>query len=70
MEIFVKIWSAQISLAAQNIWVAQNLRGRGEGGVAAPQPGCTCFIEKRDMDIRVKLFSRVWSRVAWDFLII
>ena len=38
METFVKIWSAQISLAAQKIWVAQNLRGRGEGGVAAPQP--------------------------------
>ena len=37
METFVKIWSAQISPAAQKIWVAQNLRGRGEGGVAAPQ---------------------------------
>ena len=37
METFVKIWSAQISPAAQKIWVAQNLRGWGERGVAAPQ---------------------------------
>ena len=38
MENFVKIWSAQISLAASKVWVAQNSEGRGEGGVAAPQP--------------------------------
>ena len=33
METFVKIDFAKISLAAQKIWVAQNL---GEGGLAAP----------------------------------
>ena len=33
METFVKISFAKISLAAQKIWVAQNL---GEGGLAAP----------------------------------
>ena len=33
METFVKIDFAEISLAAQKIWVAQNL---GEGGLAAP----------------------------------
>ena len=34
METFVKIGFAKISLAAQKIWVAQNL---GEGGLAAPE---------------------------------
>ena len=38
METFVKIWFAQISLAAPKILVAQNSGGQGEGGVAAPQP--------------------------------
>ena len=38
METFVKIWFPQISLAAPKIWVAQNLEGRGDGGVAAPLP--------------------------------
>ena len=35
---FVKIWFPQVSLAAPKIWVAQNLEGRGDGGVAAPPP--------------------------------
>ena len=30
----------------------------------------TCFIGKRDKDIRVELFTRVWPPEAWDFLII
>ena len=39
MKTFVKIWFAQISLAAPKILVAQNSGGgQGEGGVAAPQP--------------------------------
>ena len=37
METFVKISFAEISVAAQNIWVAQNLGREGEGRkVAAP----------------------------------
>ena len=51
METFVKIDFAKISLAAQKIWVAQNL---GEGGLAAPSSlgryayGCsiTCFFNQ------------------------
>ena len=40
METCVKIGFAQISLAAQKIWVAQNLgwRGGGEGVLRAPPP--------------------------------
>ena len=51
METFVKIDFAKISLAAQKIWVAQNL---GQGGLAAPSSpgpyayGCsiTCFFNQ------------------------
>ena len=40
METCVKIGFAQISLAAQKIWVAQNLgwRGGGEGVLRPPPP--------------------------------
>ena len=37
METFAKIGFAKISLAAQKIWVAQNLGGGGRGGGGSPQ---------------------------------
>ena len=40
METFVKIGFTKIFLAAQKIWVAQNLGGGGGGGQAPPSsPG-------------------------------
>ena len=54
METCVKIGFAQISLAAQKIWVAQNLgwRGGGEGVLRPPPPPPTpmgainCFFDQ------------------------
>ena len=37
METFAKIGFAKISLAAQKIWVAQNLGGGGRGDGGGPQ---------------------------------
>ena len=51
METLVKIWSAQISLAAQKIWVAQNLRGREvlqppAPTARTPMGAITCFFNE------------------------
>ena len=53
METFVKIGFTKIFLAAQKIWVAQNLGGGGGGGRHPPAPPArtlmganTCFFNQ------------------------
>ena len=69
METCVKIGFAQISLAAQKIWVAQNLgwRGGGEGVLRPPPPrprpagGDQLFLRSNTCS-----FSKIWYQ--WDGL--